>query len=651
MDEVASLPRNRRVSNESQGTSASTGTARHVSVSRHGQKKLDMTPSPGPSKGTLSTRASPAPASLRPPRVVVTKNRKGAALRQALQEKTVQDLVYRTEYLATLVSEAATVDTQPNESLQHELGASCMPFLLDATATSLQSKHDSLLGKDARIAAKDAFRPPRANLPEQEVFSHIENQKLRLDNLHSAGMQELPERHVRDIDNHHLFHQSGTETSRRVHRETARKAFTVADPATCVDALQCRSSLNEVLDCSRTMVRNHILPSPRMVVPELAAAGSNPLDVVALTNSFLEGAPVMQARDHLHVAEAELRGHSDKCRHVEHLEEGWQPDPSVSGLAFARFFWQKNRALEESAATAREATLLVGDPFSHGNVDTANSSTAPCRLRRIDGEDEFSGQRFSLMEGGTVVLRTEVKPEVNLGKSFMGSDTLSHRALVVAERPVPVVAKGHYFEVQILSVFKTKGPPERPKELEQRGRSEGLVIGFTATNPRVVQGPKCWDRPGSESARIAVPLPAVHANNMPMSWSVSMSGGYYTTAESPSRPARVMQQNRIQEPRSWNSPRPRTFPGIGGTPKCQWPPPEDASQGRRRLRWYAHVGEGDRIGLLATTFGGLVIFQNGLREMMIPDASVKVDTELYPLVEVYNHIRSVRVVIGATPPT
>jgi len=56
------------------------------------------------------------------------------------------------------------------------------------------------------------------------------------------------------------------------------------------------------------------------------------------------------------------------------------------------------------------------------------------------------------------------------------------------------------------------------------------------------------------------------------------------------------------------------------------------------------------MGMLITPFGGIVIVVNGERQLFLPDAGVPMGSHFYPLVEAYNHVRSVRLVPGALPP-
>jgi len=156
----------------------------------------------------------------------------------------------------------------------------------------------------------------------------------------------------------------------------------------------------------------------------------------------------------------------------------------------------------------------------------------------------------------------------------------------------------------------------------------------------------------TELTREAGALKVRDIGGMPSSWSISMSGWFYNTTQAVSRDARTVSQDRIREPVSWRrrvGPQGDDEKNFNGRPRCLWPPSPEQMAGRRRLQWSKVLGEGDRVGLLVTTFGGLVLFLNGQRELMIPDANVNMDVELYPVFEASNHVRSVRLVPGALP--
>lgn len=71
---------------------------------------------------------------------------------------------------------------------------------------------------------------------------------------------------------------------------------------------------------------------------------------------------------------------------------------------------------------------------------------------------------------------------------------------------------------------------------------------------------------------------------------------------------------------------------------------------RQKLDWSVALGEGDTLGMMITSFGGIVVTVNGQRQLFIPDAGVPMGSHFYPLVEAYNHVRSVRALPGALPP-
>jgi len=587
--------------------------------------------------------------------------RRGAALRQAMREKNVQDLVYRSEYLASLVSNVATLDKPPDQCPERQLASSVVPRLADLTAASLHiSPHAGLFAGGARQTLRrpqttpQPSRQPQSWTPQQtsrpassaansfvgppafasacksarlgaeaaadvaniwdstEVFSHTENMKLRLDKLHHAGVQLLAERPRAGFDKNHVFHRPGTEQSRRVHRELVRDAVNVADPASAVDPLHGRSNFGEVLQSVKMMASGARDAIPLVEKEGAWAEQCDPLKTIKV-QPVPGAACEALGQDYLHAAEMEIKGHADKCRIVEHLDKDWKPDLSSTGLNFSRFYWRQAPKGEE-----QEQTL---DMFAMG------------RLRRVDGHDEFSAHRYTLMEGGSVVLRQE------------GGDPFHNRALVVGECPLPVLPQGHYMEVEVISLFKTKGGPSRPRELQPRHRTEGLVLGFKTQPLREhEQG-----------------VGSLGAGDMASSWSVSTSGTLYMTPGAPSKATKVAGHERTKEPASWQragiqtATTPRCAVGGGLALQAPLPPnsPERAkcSAGtKRQLGWSTPVGEGVRVGLLATTFGGLVVFVNGQREVMIPDAGVPVACEMFPVIEVYNHIRSVRLVPGSKPP-
>lgn len=344
------------------------------------------------------------------------------------------------------------------------------------------------------------------------------------------------------------------------------------------------------------MLREHLLSNQPEPTLRMAREGEdwvlpNPVDtlkvkpVPGVPHSAISG-------DYAQAEELEITRHADKCRHVARLSEDrdidWMAD---STLHFSRYFWSMTaRGIQESL---------------HG------------RLRRIDGHHELTGtHRFSLMENGTVLVREE------------GRDPFHSHALVTMDDPVKVLPEGHYFEIQVLSLFRSPGRPDRPKDIDRRHRTEGIVIGMTSTPP---------DRMKAD----------VHvASDIACSWCVATSGKYYCSPVPTEPPKRPVSQDRIAQPPRWHR---RNLQQE--QLRCQWPPlPHHDDTVRRKLDWSVAPAEGDSIGILLTPFGGVVVNVNGERQLFLPDAGVPVGRDMYPLVEVYNHVRSIRVLPGASPP-
>jgi hypothetical protein len=175
-------------------------------------------------------------------------------------------------------------------------------------------------------------------------------------------------------------------------------------------------------------------------------------------------------------------------------------------------------------------------------------------------------------------------------------DPVSARALAMGERPATSCLTGHYAEFQIVSVFKSEARADwlrrcEPCDGRARHRTHGLVVGFMSCVP-----PK-----GS--------MGVTSAAKLQNSWCVASNGVLYTKTAA------------------------------------------DVPASRRQLSWSLAVGEGDFIGVLVTNFGGLILFLNGTHELMIPDAGVRTDVNLHPVVEISNHIRSVRLVPRSSPPS
>merc|ERR1712207_19831 len=123
------------------------------------------------------------------------------------------------------------------------------------------------------------------------------------------------------------------------------------------------------------------------------------------------------------------------------------------------------------------------------------------------------------------------------------------------------------------------------------------------------------------------------------SWCVATTGiCHVTNGAAQAKPTRPMSQERTQQRPSWHRNREAKIEAL----TCAWPP--KASPLRRALGWSAVLQVGDTLGLLVTPYGGLAMLVNGERVLLIPDARVPSDQDLYPLFEAYNHVRSVQLV-------
>lgn len=397
-----------------------------------------------------------------------------------------------------------------------------------------------------------------------------------------------------------------------------------------------------------------------------------PLDLIRVPP--VRGPPgpesTLLCKDHRHAAEMEWRQHATGRCHVEWLGQEDTLDVAGPGLRFARHFWR----------------------CGGGSSTGADARTGPTRFERVDGGGDSSVHKFSIMENGTMMVRRE------------GNDPFQSHALLTAAEPVLVYPEGHYFEVRIRSLFRKSGPPERPRH--HAPRTEGLVIGVTSSSAsqgdtsaqrvgHVAPGTWCIStsgsfycagnpgaarpkRPGTQEDRVT-PRRCWHQTTTEKATKPPemLRCIWPLPPEEPSttRPPTQLQKGAEEVlPDEGKSARPasaRTIstastmapPGsAGSTMRQRDTPPGTATGGevagghgdgpprKRRLGWTAALDEGDVLGLLVTPFGGLVVTVNGEKRLLVPDAGVPCDMDLYPLVEVYNHVRSVQIVPHPLPP-
>jgi hypothetical protein len=523
--------------------------------------ELDEKPSP------VTGNKSVSPA-LREILGIAAPQRNGVEIREAKREKANQDLLYRSEFLATLISDVAHVQASPSQKLRHTLASSPIPHMVVAS-TSMDQTVQSARSKRTEQQAGKSFR------------SHTTPALWTLDtNASMRGRAAF----ARGSNN------SRGETARSGDDPLARYLNAWEGHAECSSdvALHTGTMLSSSL-LSQQQEQNRMgrdTPTP------------NPLDVLKIQP--VPGIPRgCLFGDHAEAAEMEVARHADKCCHVARLKDEDMGNTSDLSLRFARHYWSTRTRQEEALSKGLQEPCLE-------------------KFRRVDGHDDHTGtHKFCLMERGTVLLRTE------------GRDPFHCHALVTMEQPVQVFSDGHYFEVQVVSLFRTPGLPDRPKELDKRHRTEGLVIGMTAMPPSEIT-------PHLRSA-----------TDVPRTWCVATSGKYYASDVPAEVKKRLVNQERVKQAPIWHQ-----RVGKSEQLRCCWPPPQpSAGTIRRKLDWSVALGEDDTLGMLITPFGGIVVLVNGERQLFLPDAGVPTDGHFYPLVEAYNHIRSIRVVPGAQPPT
>lgn len=278
---------------------------------------------------------------------------------------------------------------------------------------------------------------------------------------------------------------------------------------------------------------------------------------------------------------------------------------SKQDMAYAKLFWSRSR---------------------QGKNDITGQ-----RFTRIDDNEIFSGTyKFSLTENEQIALRQE---KTSIGKLLKNCNSSFHMVLSCT-LPAKMFPVGHYFEICVKTLFTDDREVGRP-------RFEGLVLGVTCKEP------------GSLNKETRT------VTDTPLSWCVSMNGTFYANRSEEDlvaahhmlrtvSPANEDEEGfRLQFTRPWHRVKKTKAPDL-----VQWPPPEDPPEKTRRQLpgWSQPLREGDILGLLVTTSGGLVVMANRTAVMCIPDADVAFDRPLYPLIEAYNRVRSVQLRPGATPP-
>jgi len=492
----------------------------------------------------------------------------GVQLRDARKTKANQDLLYRSEYLATLVSNVAAIETSPTQQLQKTLAASPVPYLIAASANLHQLAQAQRSTPRGTPRGTDSLRPHTA----PALFGLETTIAPRAGSARGSGRK--------------------SQDSWRRQEDTLTKTSNVLEAFH-----ECSADVNLH---TTMMLREHLLSRGQTPSQDRALEATvppNPLDMLRIP--AVPGIPRGALYgDHAEAAEMEVARHAGRCRHVARLKEEDMPETSEMTLRFARHYWNNRAQGEDLAALGMQES--------------------PCRrFRRVDGHDDHMGtHKFCLMEGASLLRRNE------------GRDPFNSHALVTMDQPVQVLAEGHYFEIQVVSLFRTPGRPDRPKELGRRNRTEGLVIGMTATPP------------AEFNAQMR------SATDVPRAWCVATSGKYYAAEVPAEQPKRPVSQDRVRTAPPWHR-----RVGKSEQLRCCWPPvPSSGVVVRRQLDWSIAIGEGDTLGMLITPFGGIVVTVNGERQLFLPDAGVPMGAHFYPLVEAYNHVRSVRALPGSLPP-
>lgn len=473
------------------------------------------------------------------------------------------DLMYRTEYLSSILSDSSKPEAATRETLKDTLAASAVPRLIGAVSDVV--KGDLGTAKSGH----DKIGPCLRYLRDRERRSDL--------SLH--GTLVLPGQHKSRV--------SVQQELEGLQREVLE--------------------VGDVLDSTNFMLRR--LSSPvKSATPRGLTEGKNPVPISAM---------IIDASDHDRARDLEIERHAKDCRHVHKKTSEGPGNTSMVSMGFSSHFWRRHMA-------GTDGSLADG----------------PGRFQRIDGEDPNSTYKFGLVHDGAILVRQEAQA---FPAEVLPSSKTTFHAIVSTDRPARVLKEGHYFEVQVKKIFASAvhGRPQfeptaldRPGHLHQRPRNEGLVLGMTRTPPA------------------AIDLTTRNAHDVPQSWCVGTSGKFYTNASRlpHGRTARPVNTGRVQEVQPWHQKKEPSENRAAGPVQVQWPPPPSPVE-KQNVDWSVPLDEGATIGMLVTPFGGIVMTVNGKRELMIPDAGVLPDGDLFPLVEVYNRVRSVQVCAGATPPS
>lgn len=468
--------------------------------------------------------------------------------------RAMLDLMYRSEYLASQISESSAAEAPAAEPVQQVLANSTVPHLIHATTHAMQHH--------TAHAVNDATK--------MRTMLHYTRERERgFDELHSGKGLVLPHEHMSRVS---------------VQNELE-------------DVQRSMIHMNDILDSTNFMnlVPPHFVPDPP---PAPVLEG--------LKAAHVPGPPQgsIEFNDHNHAQDLELAKYASKCRRVMQLTEEGPKEIARAGQNYATLFWKRKGGKE----WAKE-------------------------FRRVDGEEHAnSAEKFSLTEGCSMLVRREAQ---HFGAVLRNTHTTS-RALVTTCSPARLFTCGHYFEITVKTIFRSAAggrpafePPalDRPAGLEVKARNEGLVLGVTTTKPSDIhKAIRC-------------------AHEVPMSWCIATNGRFYAnnSTEAPLKTPRSINMERITVVQPWRKKADPSDPSL-----VTWPPPK-GSHAKRDVDWSIALEEGSTVGMLVTPWGGILITVDGQKELLVADAGVPADQPLYPLVEVYNRVRSVRLQPGAQP--
>eukprot|EP00930_Biecheleria_cincta_P047199 TRINITY_DN32667_c0_g1_i1.p1 TRINITY_DN32667_c0_g1~~TRINITY_DN32667_c0_g1_i1.p1 ORF type:complete len:598 (+),score=104.39 TRINITY_DN32667_c0_g1_i1:55-1848(+) len=527
------------------------------------------------------------------------------------EEQRTQELLYRSEYLAGLLSSAAEIDAPPLEELRATLQSSPAPLLIQAVSERIDLAN-----------AKAGFVPPKMVLPATDVLHRRQRlgwpQEGHLYPAATAAASVPPQgallqqsaqaqraRLLRELDQEASKDPALTPMAQGPRLRTPLAAAGTAggtmEPA---DSQSRPSTALHSLDAWRETCEgvNTMLDSTPPALGEVSTSRATH----RLNNTALKVATVPGVhddafdRDHKATLEAQRMRELSSCENVFCLlEDGVSGKATQAEMQFAKFYGQLK--------------LL-----------NYQVSVFPKQFQRLDGLETSSTHRYTLTDAATSIVR---------------NNDAFHKipALLTSVDTVPIFADGYYFEVKVTSVFRTLGPAARPKPEESRGRSAGLVLGLMASPP------------SKEDQK------AKYASDLSECWCISTHGFYYACPrQRPGSPTRPSSEQRVagsELPLSWRRKKPVPRPATGEQLACSWPAPSTGDTAvSRKLDWSVALNEGDTVGLLLLPSGALMMTCNGRRVVIIADAALTTDRMYYPLVEVSNHIRSVKLAPMAWPP-